>query len=144
MKREMITNYLVVDDDQINNMICRKIIQKTILGSEVQTFTDPDTALIYIKSSFSRKEAPKTIVFLDINMPAITGWEFLDSFERFDTRVKESLVIFMLSSSVDPNDRQRALNNPNVTGYVEKPLTIEKVLDLLEGVEKWPQNRKAC
>lgn len=143
MKRETIKNYLVVDDDQINNMICKKILQRTIEGSEVQTFTDPDTALIYIKSSFGRKDAQKTIVFLDINMPAITGWEFLESFERFDTRVKDSLIIFMLSSSVDPNDRQRALNNSNVTGYIEKPLTIEKVLDLIEGIDNRPARKMA-
>ena len=128
----MITNFIVVDDDSVNNMICRKIIKRAFPETDVQEFLEPDTALVYIKSTYSKMNAPDAVLFLDINMPTITGWEFLEAFERFDTRVKEHLKIYMLSSSVAPGDKERSANNKNVLGYIEKPLSIEAVNSILK------------
>jgi len=128
----MITNFIVVDDDYVNNMICRKIIKKVSPEMDVQEFLDPDTALVYIKSTYSKTDAPDAVLFLDINMPIITGWEFLEAFERFDTRVKEHLKIYMLSSSVAPGDKERAANNKNVVDYIEKPLSVEVINSILK------------
>ena len=127
----MISNFIVVDDDYVNNIICRRIIKKAFPEADVQEFLDPDTALVYIKSTFAKYDSPDAVLFLDINMPTITGWQFLEAFERFDTRVKGHLKIYMLSSSVDLNDKERAANNPNVLGYFEKPLSLTIVNSLL-------------
>ena len=128
----MITNFIVVDDDAISNLICRRIIKNAFPKADVQEFLDPDTALVYIKSVYSKHDVPHAVLFLDINMPTITGWEFLEAFERFDTRVKEHLEIYMLSSSVANSDKERAAGNKNVLGYIEKPLSMDVINSILK------------
>jgi two-component SAPR family response regulator len=117
--------FIVVDDDFINNMLCRFIIEKAFPGADIQTYTEPETALVYIQATCSGIHSGDTVLFLDINMPTLTGWEFLDAFEKFDEDIKEKLKIYMLSSSVDPQDKARAVGNKNVLDYMEKPLSRE-------------------
>lgn len=123
----MVTDFIIVDDDPINNMLCKLIIEQRFCTVSVHSFTDPNDALAYIESTYSNAEAPATILFLDINMPTLTGWEFLDVFESFPVSIKSHFKIFMLSSSVDPKDKEHAALNKNVFAYIEKPITIESV-----------------
>jgi two-component SAPR family response regulator len=128
----MKTNFILVDDDCVSNLIGRKIIKNVFPDADVYEFLDPETALLYIQSTYSKNGAPDTLLLLDINMPTISGWEFLEAFERFDTRVKEHFKIHMLSSSVAPCHKERAANNKNVSGYIEKPLTLEGINAILK------------
>jgi two-component system, chemotaxis family, chemotaxis protein CheY len=124
----LIRTFIVVDDDPINNILSRIVIEMVIPEADIQTYTDPETALLYIRETNSYTDAPDTVLFLDINMPTLTGWEFLDVFEEMEEKVKAKLRIYMLSSSVDPRDRERAVGNKNVQDYMEKPLTRENVV----------------
>ncbi|MEO8087976.1 MAG: hypothetical protein ABI763_14220 [Bacteroidota bacterium] len=69
------------------------------------------------------------ILFLDINMP---GWDFLDNFDNLTEKIKNKIIIYMLSSSIDPSDKQKALENKNVVRYLEKPLSITAVSLILD------------
>lgn len=122
-----VKNFIVLDDNLDNNLICAKIIKKVFPEAYVLTFSDPDIAIAYIISTYNKKNAPDAVLFLDINMPILSGWEFLDAFDQFDIRVKAHLKIYMLSSSFDSGDKLRAAQNKNVIGYFEKPLTRDKV-----------------
>src|ERR1035437_2246217 len=99
MKQEAIPDFIVIDDDHINNMICHRIIELTIPGAVIQIFSDPGKGLEYIQSAYSGSDAKDAILFLDINMPYLNGWEVLDRFNLFPDLVKENVKIFMLSSS---------------------------------------------
>jgi CheY-like chemotaxis protein len=123
----LIRTFIVVDDDPINNILSRIIIEMVVLEADIQTYIDPETALVYIRETYARRDAPDVVLFLDINMPTLTGWEFLDAFEQMDKKIKAKLKIYMLSSSVDPRDKERAADNKNVMDYMEKPLTRENV-----------------
>jgi len=126
------TRYLIVDDDKANNMLCKVIINKIIDNADVHCYEAPREALNYIKCCNDSKEALlKTTIFLDINMPDLTGWEFLEEFKDFSEEVKNNFTIYMLSSSVDYKDKNQAKENPLVEGYIEKPLTRAKVSELL-------------
>jgi CheY-like chemotaxis protein len=67
----------------------------------------------------------KTLIFLDLNMPIMNGWEFLEELKNLNDTLQLSYKIFVLSSSINPDDRKKAENNPLVTGYLSKPLSIE-------------------
>ena len=125
----MIQRFIVVDDDKINNMLCSYIIEDSILNAEFTAFTDPEEALNYIKSSYADADcvAADTILFLDINMPLIDGWQFLEAFDLFDEQVKSCIEIHMLSSSIDQRDIDHAVNNKYVSSFLGKPLTEEIV-----------------
>jgi len=121
---------IIVDDDPINNMICKKVIIKTIPKADIISFTEPEAGLVYLLSMFENKQAAKAILFLDINMPTITGWEFIDQLVAGGIKINVQLFIYILSSSVNPTDKEKAKINNNVVDYIEKPLSVEVVKSL--------------
>ena len=124
--------FVVVDDDPLNNAICQVIIKTTLADVEVKTFTLPEKVLEYILAEYSIN-GNEAILLLDLNMPTMTAWEFLEEFEKLDERVKKRLKIYILSSSLDPRDIERASSNKNVFDYIVKPLTSEIVITISAG-----------
>jgi CheY-like chemotaxis protein len=125
-------DFVVVDDAPINNLICRMVIRKTLPDALVETFTDPEAGLDYIRCKYPDADAsvPDTIILLDINMPVIDGWKFLEYIMEFDEQIKQRLSIYILTSSIDARDIQRANNNENVKGYIVKPFN-KKSMDVI-------------
>jgi CheY-like chemotaxis protein len=123
-------NFVVIDDDSINNMVCKAAIKSATGGKIAVCFNNPVEALKYFEENciFSRP----TLLFLDINMPEMSGWEWLELYNNFPESVKENIAIYILSSSVNPSDIDKAHSNYLVKDYVVKPLTKAKVLDLME------------
>lgn len=130
MKEKKTPDFIVVDDDPINNLVCTNVIKITQPGSEVETFTDPEICLRFIQSLHAGAGQPVSILFLDLNMPILTGWDFLNRFEKFPQKIRRRLKIFILSSSVDARDKQMAEASPLVLGFIEKPLTPQHVKSL--------------
>lgn len=118
-----VERFLLVDDDPLNNTLS-KIVLKRYLGEvEVTDFVMPEEAIEYIKSEFEDKLfEEKTTLFLDINMPSMSGWEFLEIFKTFKEPIQKQFNIYMLSSSIDESDIKRAKDNPLVINFIEKPL----------------------
>jgi len=130
MNQKTIPDFIIIDDDPINNMICDKIIGHAIPGATVQTFTDPEKGLAYIYSACSESITKKAILFLDINMLPLTGWDILDRISDCSDSIKKGLKIFILSSSVDLNDKEKAADHPLVSGYLIKPISQEKLKEI--------------
>jgi response regulator RpfG family c-di-GMP phosphodiesterase len=115
--------FLLVDDDPINNFLTKMILKNSFEEVHVNDFTIPEDGLEFMKSEPSHNPPDgKTTLFLDINMPTISGWEFLEAFEIFDASIKEQYNIYILSSSLHPSDIIRAKANPHVVDFIEKPL----------------------
>jgi CheY-like chemotaxis protein len=116
----------LVDDDPINNLINKRLLSKTGISQHIREFLGGEDALLLLK------DVPETdclLIFLDINMPVLNGWEFLNKYlEAFPNR-KDRIII--LSSSIDFQDRQRAQEYHIVEGFLEKPLTMEKIASQL-------------
>jgi len=119
--------FILVDDDDLTNLI-HDMTLKDALGEKVlvETFVKPEEALEFIQNTYT-ENSDHTILFLDINMPGINGWEFLERYEKFSAAVKSQLNIYILSSSVDPRDVRRAEENKNVLGFLSKPLSAENI-----------------
>ena len=124
--KTLIKQFLIVDDDPQNNSLSRMAIRKVLGNVPVKDFEVPETGLEYIGKDFETGSSDeKTVLLLDINMPTMTGWEFLEEFDKLNENIKMQFQIFMLSSSVDPSDIERATSNPLVTDFIEKPLNKE-------------------
>ena len=120
--------FMVVDDDRLNNLVCKHIILRFDMEAQITLFTDPEKALGFIKDTFSDPvEEGNTVMFLDINMPVISGWEFLKVFETFEEKIRKQISIYILSSSIDQSDIEEAGKNPFVQGYYPKPLSLETI-----------------
>lgn len=128
-----IAKFLIIDDDCIATLLYTLILQQA-LGEKihVHSFNLPDEGINYIKKESNNIDTKsKTILFLDINMPLLMGWDVLDLIDKMDDSTKKQLVVFMLTSSIDPKDKKRALDHPLVTDFIEKPLTVEKIESVL-------------
>ena len=124
-------DFLVIDDDKVNNAICKNLLHRSHPNSAITTYTDPNIGLRYIQDRYSRGDAKDTILLLDINMPTLLGWDVLVEFENFPDDIKRHFKILMFTSSIDPKDKERAKRIPRVWGYIEKPLNDEKIKALL-------------
>jgi len=109
------------------------LVYATVKDAEIKTFESPEKGFDYIRMQYAKegKEEP-TVLFLDIDMPTWSGWDFLESFERLEEKIKRQIRIYMLSSSIDPKDREYAKQNRNVVDYIEKPLNKHILLSCLE------------
>lgn len=119
------TLFILIDDDPLNNLLSEMNIEEVFPDAKIMAFTEPKKGLDYILTNFNNPGEGKSILFLDLNMPKMTGWEFMVQFEKADTIVKEQLLIYILSSSVNPVDLEKAKVNPYVICFIEKPLTKE-------------------
>lgn len=116
---------LIIDDDQINNFLCEKVMELCDFSKEVHTCESVQTGLDYLKElKINNPEQYPDLLFLDINMPVSTGWDFLEMYKDWvKDPVTDSLKIYMLSSSVYEEDINRAEKHPLVTQYITKPLS---------------------
>jgi CheY-like chemotaxis protein len=121
-------HFIVVDDDLISNLICRFNIQKFDSKAEITLYTEPETALTVIEQTYGpgTRHLP-TVLFLDINMPSMTGWEFLDKFENLPAHIHKQFIIYILSSSIEEPDYQKASLHPLVSGFLSKPLDLDSI-----------------
>jgi CheY-like chemotaxis protein len=119
--------YIIVDDDSFSTMLTNIVIEDAVGASDIKIFNIPQQALNYIKDAYST-EIGTTILLLDINMPEIDGWEFLKHYEKFSDLVKLQISIFMISSSLDKRDQDRAETNQYVKGFISKPLESKTII----------------
>ena len=120
---------LLVDDDESDNYFHKMVIQDAGVCNQIKVATDGRNALDYIKKSGKAnhsQELPKpNIIFLDINMPGMNGFEFLEEYQKLDENLKSEIVIVMLSTSVNPDDYKKAMGFEEVREFHNKPLTVE-------------------
>ncbi len=134
MSNNTITEFIVIDDDHINNYLCDRIVRQASLGATVRTFTNPEEGLEHLLSAYGNIGSNDAILFLDINMPQLDGWDVLDRINELPFLVKQHIQIHMLSSSIDERDVQKANDHPLVSSMIYKPLSIEKVQAILPRV----------
>lgn len=121
-------NIVLIDDNHIDNLINRKILEKTKFVKSIQSFINPEKALEYLQKLTSHEEPDfPDILLIDINMPVMNGFEFLNKYDKLADNIKNNISVYILSSSINTSDKERANNNPYVIKYLIKPLKIEEL-----------------
>ncbi|MEC4050350.1 response regulator [Flavobacterium sp. SUN046] len=124
---------LLVDDDDALNYLHQRLLDISKFGNPVVTLENGKDALdAFLEMSKSLNEKDLVTVFLDINMPVMDGWEFLKELKKMEHLLNFKHQIFMLSSSINPDDIEKAEDDSLVTKYISKPLS----LGLLEEIKK--------
>jgi CheY-like chemotaxis protein len=115
---------MLVDDNHDDNFFHERAVKKSNPANIVLTYNTGISALAYIREG---KEPHPDLIFLDINMPAMNGWEFLNEYNKLQLNYSSSVVIIMLTTSGNPDDKAKAKSWNFISDYVTKPLTKELV-----------------
>lgn len=121
---------MLIDDNDVDNYISQHILQKHNLAETIIAKTSAIDALEHLDSIKDAPDKFPDIIFLDIRMPVMDGFGFLENFMKYPDAVKNKCRIFMLTSSQDPKDIERATANPHVKKYFNKPLNDEALAGL--------------
>lgn len=127
-----ISKIMLIDDDEIHSNLCYELILKSGITQSVSIYNDAEEALEFIRENTSRPDVLPDLIFLDINMPFMDGWEFLDAYESLKPEVNKHIVLILLTSSVYKNDIEKAKQYKSVVEYIKTPISINKLLETRE------------
>lgn len=122
---------MLVDDNHDDNFFHEREIKKLNLASIVITKNTGWDALEYLQSKNAKDTTPD-LIFLDINMPGMNGWEFLQKYNRLGKELQSKVIIIMLTTSDNPDDESRAKTWSFVSDFITKPLTKHKMEDIIQ------------
>jgi len=128
IKEKRIGIVLIVDDNDTDNFISKRIIEITKFADEVEVKNSGKSALEFLEANEGNVEKLPDLIFLDINMPIVDGFVFLYEFEKFSSLLKDKCKVIILSSSDNKRDIDKIVNNDHVIKFITKPLT-EKALN---------------
>lgn len=128
MKRKL-NSILLVDDDEDDNYFHQITINEMNIVNQIAIATNGIEAIAYLKKE---NQTPPDIIFLDLNMPKMNGWEFLDQYKYLSLAQKSKVLILILSTSANPDDVKKAKEIQEVTGFETKPLTKELLTKILQ------------
>lgn len=118
----------VVDDDKIFHFIIKKLLANNNINVTPFFFENGLQAIEGIKSKLDNEETQPDLILLDINMPVLDGWQFLEEFRMLKNKIKKEVVIYIISSSDNSVDRSRANDfKDEITDYYLKPITIDGI-----------------
>lgn len=121
-ENSVLGNVMVVDDTQVDQMMCARVINRSKMAGEIINFTNPEDAICYLETPGSEAVG---LILLDLNMPRMNGFEFLQtSFERFGCK-RDIPVVLMFGSAPLPKTRQRIAEFPWIKGEIVKPLRLD-------------------
>jgi two-component SAPR family response regulator len=115
----------IIDDDRLSIKLMSILISKNNFCEEIISFHNPQTALDELKNNATNPSKLPDVILLDLNMPVLDGWQFLDEFTLVSFAKK--ILVFIVSSSIDPSDLEMAKNYSTVKNYIIKPLSSEKL-----------------
>jgi CheY-like chemotaxis protein len=118
---------MLIDDDEDDNYFHEIVLKKMDIVEQIEIAETGLDALDNLK----KETFVPDIIFLDINMPGMNGWDFLHEYEKLSLRQKTKTIIIMLSTSISPADKEKAEKMTEITGFQSKPMTQEMLNDIL-------------
>lgn len=119
---------LLIDDDEATNFINKKVIERVAITSHIETVLNGREAIDYLTKAgkYKNLDCPKPqLILLDVNMPIMDGWEFIEMYKKLDENYKANIKIIMLTTSLNPDDKKRAEKIAEISEFRYKPLTVD-------------------
>ncbi|MEQ6247494.1 response regulator [Sulfitobacter sp. HNIBRBA3233] len=138
-----LSRILLIDDDEVTNLMHTRVIERSGQVAQIDVATDGLAALDILRADIAAGRMLPELIFLDINMPRMGGFEFLEEYAALGIDAEELLIIVMLSTSLLKRDHDRAEADPNVHCFTEKPLQLEMLLALIDEIQHRRSTRVA-
>jgi CheY-like chemotaxis protein len=125
---------LLIDDDNSFNEFHEKIIRGLEPDTRVISYTNPEKAVDFLKNKHDNKGVAPNFIFMDINMPVLSGWEFIERIKLLPNSFFSSTIIYFVSTFPNPGDQLRINAEPLLKDWMEKPLSKEAFIDVLNNL----------
>ncbi|WP_159021042.1 response regulator [Algibacter sp. L3A6] len=129
-------NICIVDDDDIYQFTVVKTLELLEFEKNIKVFSDGEEALEFLLSNLNQNDELPDVIFLDINMPIMDGYQFMEEYVKIKSKLGKKTVIYMVSSSVDPVDIEKAKRISDISDYIIKPIEPGKLKSIMEELIK--------
>lgn len=124
----------IIDDDEIFVFLAKKAIEQTNLINLIKVFGNGLDAINFLKENIDNPASLPEIILLDLSMPIMDGWEFLEEYLLFMPKLSVKITIYIVSSSISPFDIVKSKSISAVTDFIIKPITKEKLIDIIKSL----------
>jgi CheY-like chemotaxis protein len=136
-------SFFLIDDDEIFRFIVKNTIDEIYPDMKIKFFSDGEQGIDFLKQNLGTATNLPDIILLDVNMPFMDGWEFLNEYKSLPMEIKRNINIYLLTSSNNPNDVDMAKKISELSGYLVKPISKEGIKNLIGHfpTSGWYQNK---
>jgi CheY-like chemotaxis protein len=124
----------LVDDDDVFVFLTTRLLDKYKLVDLIKIFDNGYDALVFIKENLDNVAALPDVILLDLSMPIMDGWQFLDEYVKINPKIGKKITIYICSSSISPDDVARAKAINAVSDFIIKPMTKEKLIEMIKNL----------
>jgi CheY-like chemotaxis protein len=118
----------VVDDDVIYQTIIKKLITKAGVFSAHSSFMNGKEAITTLANTIEKNEYLPDVILLDINMPVMDGWEFMEEIKMIKSKIGKKIIIYIVSSSIAVEDKNKSKTFSDIIGYIPKPISVDDLI----------------
>lgn len=123
---------VIIDDDPISILVCETMLNKCQFAEKVVTFSNAKDGLTFLDKHYSNGHGLPDFIFLDIQMPEVNGWDFMEEYTQSDKIPVRTPHVVMLSATFNPDDQKKASKHPLIMNFLSKPITKEALQNLSE------------
>lgn len=124
----------IVDDDEVFVFLTTKMIEQSKLVDLIKIFENGLDALLFLKENLNNIASLPDIILLDLSMPIMDGWQFLEEYVKINPVIGKTITIYICSSSISPDDIRRAKSINEVSDFIIKPMTKDKLVEMIKNL----------
>lgn len=129
---KLIKTIAIIDDDDIFVYITKKAVEQTNIIQQIKVFGNGKDAIDYLKENCCKPDLLPEIILLDLSMPIMDGWQFLDEYTKIKPKIGKKIIIYIVTSSISPEDMRKAKNIDAVSDFIIKPITKDKLIEIIK------------
>lgn len=127
-----IKNLMIIDDDDVFVFLTKKTIGQVKIIEDIKVFDNGLDSINYIKENSKKPNLLPEVIFLDLSMPIMDGWQFLEEYILLEPEIEKEINIYVISSSISPEDLKKAKGINVITDFIVKPITKEKLMEIIK------------